>query len=418
MSAESAGTSYRAVLSLPHALRLFLPATAGRLAYGILPLALFFSTADASGSLGTAGLTAAALNLTVVVFGPSRARLVDRFGRRVLPAMAITYALSTVLFLVAAHAGAPLPVLLALAAVIGACPPPMGPAMRTAWSDLTPEGPMRLRAFSLDAVVEELLFTAGPLLTGLAIAVADPQLAVALGLALMIGGGAVFGFGPATRPTGPPVATGASEPGPSRPGLLRAPGFTPMLFTLAGVFCALGLVDVAVPVTAAHAGNPAAAGWLMAGLSAGSAVGGLLFGRRTWASPFARLLPRLTLLLAGLVGVLALAGSVWVLALGLVVAGLLLSPGLIMAYALADELSPQIARTQASIWVNTAGNAGVTTGTALAGVLADRTPGGLLYLAAAVALLATAAGPGRLLSRVRRDVEQESPVIPPGVIAA
>lgn len=408
MSAERAGTSYRAILSLPHALRLFLPATTARLAYGILPLGMFFSIADASGSLGAAGITAAALNLTVVLFGPSRGRLVDRLGRRILPVMAVGYALSTALLLVAAHAGAPLPVLLVLGALTGACPPPLGPTMRTAWADLTPEGPLRIRAFSLDAVVEELLFTAGPLLTGLAIAVATPQVAVVFGLSLMIGGATVFGFGPATRPATVPVTGGAADAADARGGVLRTPGFAPMLITLAGIFCALGLIHIAIPVTAAHGGNPAAAGWLVAGLSAGSAAGGLLFGRRTWATPFGLLLPRLTLLLACLVAALTVAGSVEVLALGLVMTGVLISPSLIMAYALADALAPRSSPTLASTWVSAAGGAGVTAGTALAGVLADRVPSWQLYLLAVVALLATAAGPGRLLARRQRVAEQPS----------
>ncbi|HEX5594590.1 MAG TPA: hypothetical protein VFX61_01000 [Micromonosporaceae bacterium] len=108
-----------------------------------------------------------------------------------------------------------------------------------------------MRAFSLDAVVEELLFTAGPLLTGLAIAVADPQLAVVLGLALLIGGGTVFGLGPATRPATVPVTDGPTGEAEARPAVLRTPGFAPMLLTLAGVSCALGLIYIAVPVTAA-----------------------------------------------------------------------------------------------------------------------------------------------------------------------
>jgi len=414
MSAERAGTSYRAVLSLPHALRLFLPAVAGRFAYGILPLALFFSIAQATGSLGTAGLTAAALNLTVVVCGPGRARLVDRFGRRVLPAMAVLYAVSTALLLWIAHAHAPTPYLLLAGALVGACPPPLGPSMRGVWAEITPEGPLRLRAFSLDAVVEEVLFTVGPLLAGLAIAVADPRAALVLALALMIGGSAVFGFGPRTS------STREASPGkleePSR-GLLRTPGFTPMLLTLTGLFAAMGLVDVAIPVTAAHAGSPASAGWLMAGLSAGSAVGGLLFGRRTWATPFARLLPRAALLLAALIAILIVLSPLWLLAAGLVVTGLLLSPGLIMAYALADELAPAQVRTRSSIWVNTAGNAGVTMGTALAGALADHVPTQLLYAVAALVLLATAALPGRLLARHPHPVDHEPKVPRRGALA-
>ncbi|NUT05903.1 MAG: MFS transporter [Hamadaea sp.] len=398
MSAVRAGTSYRAVLSRPRVLRLFLPATAGRLAYGILPLALFFTVAQATGSLGSAGLTAAALNLTVVLGGPGRARLVDRFGRRVLPALAGLYAVSTVLLVWAASAHAPTPILLAAAALVGACPPPLGPTMRTVWADLMPEGPLRLRALSLDAVVEEVLFTAGPLITGVAIAVADPRMALALALLLMVLGSAVFGFGPATSRT-PTIADAADTPAETGAGLLRSPGFRPMLFTLAGLFAALGLVDVAVPVTAANAGTPASAGWLMAGMSAGSAVGGLLFGRRTWATPFARLLPRAALALAALVAGLILLSPLWALAVGLIVTGLLLSPGLIMAYALADELAPAGARTRASVWVNTAGNAGITTGTAVAGALADHVPAQLLYAVAALVLLGTATLPGRRLAR-------------------
>ncbi|MCP2324086.1 MFS family permease [Hamadaea flava] len=385
-------------MSRPRVLRLFLPATVGRLAYGILPLALFFTVAQATGSLGTAGLTAAALNLTVVLCGPGRARLIDRFGRRVLPAFASLYAVSTTLLVWAAQAHAPTPLLLLAAALVGACPPPLGPTMRTVWADLMPEGPLRLRALSLDAVVEEVLFTAGPLITGVAIAIADPRVALALALALMITGSAVFGFGPPTSRT-PATADAADAATEAGVGLLRSPGFLPMLFTLAGLFAAMGLVDVAVPVTAAHAGTPATAGWLLAGMSAGSAVGGLLFGRRTWATPFARLLPKVALLLAALVAGLILLSPLWMLAAGLIVTGLLLSPSLIMAYALADELAPAGARTRASVWVNTAGNAGITTGTALAGALADHVPAQLLYAVAALVLLGTAALPGRRLAR-------------------
>src|SRR5258708_4677532 len=96
MSALSAGTSYRAVLSLPRARRLFLSAGVGRLAYAVLPLALFFTVARASGSFASAGLVLAAVSFTVVVAGPLRARIVDRYGRRrVLPVLALAYAGTT-----------------------------------------------------------------------------------------------------------------------------------------------------------------------------------------------------------------------------------------------------------------------------------------------------------------------------------
>src|ERR1700712_1531288 len=81
--------SYRAVLGLPFALRTFVPALGGRLAYGLLPLATLFTILDATGSYATAGVALGLFGLTSVLM-PAKARLIDRFGhRRTLPPLAV-----------------------------------------------------------------------------------------------------------------------------------------------------------------------------------------------------------------------------------------------------------------------------------------------------------------------------------------
>ncbi|GAA2395954.1 MFS transporter [Catellatospora methionotrophica] len=372
---------------------------------------MFFALAQASGSLSVAGLVTAAVNLGVVMLGPMRARVVDRLGRRVLPAFALAYAACGAGLLLCAYARAPLGVVMAAGAMMGACPPPLGAAMRTAWSEIAPQGAMRTRAYSLDAVVEEVIFTAGPLAASLAIALVDPLAAVGAGFTLMIVGAAAFGSGPATR-----ARTSAGQAGRQpRARVLRIPRFWTLLLTLAGVFCALGLLDIAVPVTAAHAGSPEAAGYLLAALSASSAAGGLLFGRRRWARPWHVLLSYVPAILAVLIALMSLTSTLWLLAVGLALTGLVLAPSLIMGYLIADELAPDEGRTEASAWLNTASNAGATVGMAVGGLLAEGPTTALLFVAASLVLLATALGPGRALSRGQTTVLAATQYLPGNV---
>ncbi len=397
---SAVGASYRAVLALPQARRLFASAAVGRLSYAVVPLALLFVVRDATGSFGSAGLVLAAFNVTIVAGGPVRARVIDRYGRRrVLPVLLVAYLATLGGLLGAVSLRAPVPWLLLLAGLAGACPPPLGPAMRAIWGGLAPDAEFRQRAYSLDAVAEEVLFSLGPLLTGLAIAVASPWYAAVAGLALLAVGTVLLVANPASAEPAPsqpvpsqpapshPVSGPVVDPPPSptgaapaRGGLLRRPGFAAMLVSVAAVSVALGVLEIAVPVSATRAGAAAAAGVILGVLSAGSAVGGLLYGRRNWTRPAAARLAGAAALLAVMLALVAAAPSLWLLGAGLALAGLFVSPILIIGYTLADELAPVRAGTGATTWVNTASNAGLTAGTAAAGLLADHVNGRLLYL--------------------------------------
>jgi hypothetical protein len=81
MPGPAAAGSYRAVLSLPSALRTFVPALGGRLAYGLLPLATLFTVQQTTGSYAAAGLALAVFGLASITL-PAKSRLADVHGQR------------------------------------------------------------------------------------------------------------------------------------------------------------------------------------------------------------------------------------------------------------------------------------------------------------------------------------------------
>ncbi|MGW2964344.1 MFS transporter [Streptomyces sp. NPDC001220] len=132
--------------------------------------------------------------------------------------------------------------------------------------------------------------------------------------------------------------------------------------------------------------------WVLAALSVGSAVGGLLNGAVDWRRPAAERLAWLTVALGS---ALALAGSapgVWSLALAMTATGVFVAPTLTTAYLLADEMAGESARTRAGAWVNAAVNAGSSAGPVAAGPVLGHLPLGLCFaLAGATALTSAAA---------------------------
>jgi MFS family permease len=381
-------SSYVAVLRTPHAARTFGAALLGRLSYGTVSLSLVLAVKDASGSFTVAGTVMALFGATSVFLSPARAMLVDRYGpRRALLPMAALYALLLgVLALATRQPGAPVPLLGALAVIAGACTPPLGPVMRTLWGVLLPDRRMLQRAYSLDGVAEELLFVSGPLLVGVLVAYATPAAGVAVSAVLVLVGTLALVSSPVPFP-----ARAVQRERKGRVPRTGLHGLGQPVLAAAGVGLCLGGIDLLAIAFTEDRHHPGAVAWVLAALSAGSAVGGLVNGAVTWRTS-ARV--RLSLLSAGLGLAMAVAGlapSVYVLGAAVALAGLFVAPSLTTAYLIADEAAAPGARTQAGAWVNTAINAGMSGGTAIVGVLVGRLPLALCFLLAAVPVLIGAA---------------------------
>ncbi|MGW4871505.1 MFS transporter [Streptomyces chartreusis] len=389
-STPVARPSYAAVLRIPHARRTFAAALLGRLSYGVAPLSVMLAVTRASGSYAVAGVVMALFSGTSVFLSPARAALIDRHGpRRALVPMVAAY--SALLVLLAAlvwRPGAASPLVLGVVtAFAGACTPPLGPTMRAVWGRLAPDRALMQRAYSLDAVAEELLFVSGPLLVGVLVGFAPPAFGVLLGAALMVVGTAGFVSSPVVRA----VPAGKREAGPGTAGRRVLRGLGRPVIAAAGVGLALGVLDLLVVAFAETSGHGAgSAAWVLAALSAGSAVGGLLNGAVAWRSAAGRRLAAQTAGLGLALCGAALAQGLDTLAVAVAVAGVFVSPLITTAYLIADETAAPEARVQAGAWVNTAVNAGGTAGAAVAGVLVGWLPAGVCFAVTGGVMMLTA----------------------------
>ncbi|HEX7149636.1 MAG TPA: MFS transporter, partial [Actinomycetota bacterium] len=238
------GSSYLAVLGLPHARPVLLASLVGRLASATGPLSVVLFVQEATGSLALAGTASAATALASGLLAPVRGRLVDRYGqRRCLPAMAVAFAAALAGVVAVARPGpAAVTATVGLAAAAGATAPPLGASMRVLWLSLVGQGPRLQTAYALDAVLDELLFVAGPLLAGGLAILYRPAAGVLATGGLAVAGTLGFVASPVSRAQGGTRAAAAGRAGWA--GALSRPGMRILALSLAGVGAAIGIWEI------------------------------------------------------------------------------------------------------------------------------------------------------------------------------
>ncbi|WP_306300673.1 MFS transporter [Streptomyces sp. NRRL B-24572] len=160
----------------------------------------------------------------------------------------------------------------------------------------------------------------------------------------------------------------------------------------AGVGMCLGAVELLVIAFADGHHRPGAVPWAMAALSAGSAVGGLVYGAVPWRVPTSVRLSVLALCLGAVLAATGLSPHPYALIGWVALGGLFTAPAITSAYLLADESVGAGRRTRAGAWVNTAFNAGTTVATAGAGLLVGRLPLSVCFAVAALPVVLAAVG--------------------------
>ena len=387
-----------AVLHLPGALRAFLPTLLGRSALAMAGLALLLAVQKSTGSFADAGFASAAFGIANVVAAPWRARIIDRWGqRRALTSMAVAQSAAFVgLAVTAAAPHVPLLLFLVLSIAVGISAPPLGAAMRVLWASLTTVGDQRKKAFSLDAVAEELLFVAGPVVVAAIITATSASTALLVtGLVVLIG---TIGL-TTSAVSGAQVGAVLTAMRSHRP--LRQPGFTRVLLVLVAVGGVLGVVEIAAPAVAEQQAAVAASGWLLAAFAVGSAIGGVIYGHVHWKASLGVKLFILCVSMGAAAVIVSQAGSLLLFAAGLVLLGLFLAPSLVTGYLVADAIVPENSRTEASTWINTAVNLGASLAAAAAGVLIDASGSWLsLLLVGALAVAIASLVPFRRLRAI------------------
>lgn len=334
------------------------------LAVGIaLPIVLMVQ--GETGSFAQAGAVTAALAIAGCVSNPPRGRILDRFGQsRVLPPFAVASFTTFVGLVWATLAGAPVGVLIALAALAGLLHPPLLSSTRPLWADLVDDPAHLTSAYALQAVLLEVFFISGPLVAALLIALGSPAAAVlALSAAEMIGILALAAT-PASRAWRP----ARREVG--RAGAIASPGMRVLIGTDVPIGMLFGALDVGVPAFAKAHGAEAAAGAVLAALAVGSMIGGVIYGARA-GRPTGLRYALLLGILAILCAPLPLAETVLALGALMALAGLLVAPMNSVGLGLIDYVAPAGTAAEATSWVGAAYQGGLAVGTGLGGAIVE-----------------------------------------------
>jgi MFS family permease len=392
---------YRDLLSTPGALGFSAAGFVARMPIAMLGLGIVLMVSRETGSYGLAGTVSAVFALLNAAGAPLVARLVDRHGQRrvALPGIAVHVGgLGCLIALV--EAGAPPWTYFLAAAVAAPTFPSIGSMVRARWTHVLGSTRQLQTAYSLESVVDELVFVTGPPLVTLLSTRAWSGAGLVAAVLLLLGGAAVFFAQRASEPPPHPRShhTGASA--------LRLPGMPVIVVVAAWLGTIFGAMEVTAVAFADSRGHPAAAGMLLALYAAGSMLGGLVYGVVHWQAS----LPRRYVVAATGMAVtllpLPFVGSLVVLAPLAFLAGLAIAPTIIANVGLIERLVPTGRFNEGLAWSFSGLAVGLAAGAAAAGVVADRTDPrwgfAVAALAGVAAALSSAVGYRRLQAATAR----------------
>lgn len=378
---------YAALLRLRELRQTIAASLLGRLPIGMTGLAILLLVQSATQSFARGGVATASYVFGLAAIAPALGRLIDRRGpRSTLAVCALAFPAALIALVLAVERESTPWLILALAAGAGAAFPPITVCMRTYFRQRLGADPLLAAAYSLESVLIELVFIAGPMLVALFVALASPAIAVFFSAACGCAGTVLFLRTPALRAWRVEARNARSLLGP-----LGEPGFIALVGVILCYSSAFGLIEIGLTAYATEKGMPALAGILLGLMSAGSALGGLAYGSRNWHVPLGRQFAIMLALMGAGLMVLVLPWSPWPFALWSAFAGVVMAPALIIQSMLVATTTRSEHMTEAFTWSASALLSGVGIGMALGGGLLEyfRSPA-VLAAGAAAALLAAA----------------------------
>jgi predicted MFS family arabinose efflux permease len=407
-------TTYRQALALPGARAFSSSAFVARLPIAMIGLGIVLLISERTGSYALAGVLAATFQVGAAVGGLVTSRWMDQVGQaRLLPALAGLHALGLIAFVAAVETDQPVAVQLVAVILAGLSQPAIGSMVRARWAHAATDGEHLRGAFALESIVDELIFSIGPLLTAfLAFQVGLP-VPILVGAVLAVAGSLVLA---AQRRTQPPASgrRRASHGGERHRSALRSPGIALMAIASLGVGGVFGSYEVSVVAFSQEAGQPGASGIILGLWAIGSMIGGIYFGARRWHVP----LPRQVMLLTGLLALVLIPApfvrTVPLLAVSTFLAGMAVAPALIAIFSLTERLVPAAQLTEGLTWTNSGLALGFSGGTAIAGIVVDALGTSWAFclpFASAAAACITATAGQSLLSRAAAGRPQPPPAV-------
>jgi MFS family permease len=378
---------YRELFAAPGTRGFALAGLLARIPLPMIGIGIITMLSQLRGSYALAGAVSASFVLTYALVSPQVSRWVDRRGQsRVLPLATAISVLGLLLLLGATWWQASDWILFA-GAVLAGFMPSMSAMVRARWTAIY-RGQDRLQtAYSLETVLDEVTFIAGPPLSvGLAVAVFPQAGVLAAALLLVAGVSALL----LQKGSEPPIQV--QEQG-SRPSVLRLNSVRLLALLMVAMGVIVGTVDIVSVAFAEQMGQPGAASLVLSAYALGSCLAGLVFGGLKLNIPLHRLLLLGALATAATTLLLLLVASVAQLAGAVMLAGLFFAPTMIVAMSLVERVVPEQQLTEGMTWLLAGLNIGVAMGAAASGQMVDQ--GGAssgfmvaLYAAALIVVLA------------------------------
>jgi MFS family permease len=394
---------YRRLFAHPGTRAFTLANLIARLPMGMFSVSAVVMIAGTRGSYALAGaVTATGLAATALV-APWTARLVDRYGQaRVAVPATLLAALGSLALLLCVRYDTPAWTLFAAYAAT-ATTPNTGGMSRARWAHLLTGDPESLHtANSFEQAADELCFMLGPVLAAFLCGTFFPEAGTLVGVVLLVTGVLAFAAQRSTEPPTPPRDRPSATTRTAVKSPLRAPGMPPLLAVCLAMGTVFGSTEVVTLAFADAQGHRTAAGAVLALQAAGSCAAGLLYGRLRLPGPAEHRYPWCTAAMTTLLTLPLLAasltGSLPLLAVALLVAGMATAPTMITIMALVQQRTPDGRLNEGMTLAVTALLGGIACGSAAGGWAVEHlTPtagyGVPITAAAAALLVALAAVP-------------------------
>ncbi|WP_049570516.1 MFS transporter [Nonomuraea sp. SBT364] len=356
---------YRGLFKGPGVKGFVLAGFVGRMPMSMLGIGIVLLIQGVTDSFAIAGAVAGACNVAFAIAAPLSGRLTDRFGQnRVIVPFATLNALALTSLMLSAALSLPDWTLYVSALLVGATSLSLGSMVRARWSHAHGGSAKLHTAFAFESVIDEVIFVTGPALVTVLATAVNPFAGLVVALVCMFAGSIALALQRRTQPPVQPVRSGGGSP-------IRIPGIALLSCVYLGLGAVFGSVDLITVAFATEHGAKSASGFLLAAFAGGSMVSGLWFGSRHWRiSLRGRFVRALGVFVVGLLPIMFI-GDVPVMAVGLFLAGLAISPTLITGFSLTERLVPPSLLTEGMAWISTSIGFGVALGAWAGGRLTE-----------------------------------------------
>ena len=366
--ASHGATGFRVALTAPGARTFTSAGFVARLPVAMIALATVLLVSNQTGSYAYAGLLSALFALTAALVSIVTSRWADATGQtQVLRVLAFAHSGLLAIFTasIVLRWSPVFQVILVMAA--GATSPAIGSFVRARWAALPHGSAIARVGFAWEGILDEVIFTLGPLLT--------TYVAFSYGFATPLWiAAALVGIGSLwlsfARRTTPPIHA-LSDQSMSLTAVLRTPGLRPVVLSALGLGTLFGSLDVGVVAFTSDQGEGTFAGVVLAAFAATSMVGGILYGIRMWPGTVVQHTQAAAATLVLVMITMPVVPNNATLTIVAALAGFCVAPTLIGLFTLASALVPPRHVTEGLTWTNSGLAAGFATGSALGGVLVD-----------------------------------------------